>query len=96
LGIPVNAAHKAAAIVVCNFLISPEAQYRKARPDVWGDGTVLAVKRLPQKWRKKFAEMPKRRYAPSKDSLQAHALQELAPEYMIHLYEDFRKKVIQQ
>jgi len=96
LGIPVNARHKAAAMVVCNFLISPEAQYRKARPDVWGDGTVLAIKRLPKKWRKKFAAMPKRRYAPSKDSLQSHALRELAPEYMIHLYEDFRKKIIQK
>jgi len=96
LGIPINARHKAAAMVVCNFLISPEAQYRKARPDVWGDGTVLATKQLPPKWRKKFADMPQRRYAPSKDSLQAHALRELAPEYMIHLYEDFRKKVIQK
>jgi len=95
LGIPVNARHKAAAMVVCNFLISPEAQYRKAHPDVWGDGTVLAMKKLTRKWRKKFADIPRRRYAPSRDSLQAHALRELAPEYMIHLYEDFRNKIIQ-
>lgn len=96
LGIPVNATHKAASMVVCNFLISPEAQYRKARPDVWGDGTILAKQKLPKNWQQKFAELPRRKYSPSRDSLQSHALQELAPEYMIRLYEDFRKQVIQK
>lgn len=96
LGIPVNAPNKAAAMVISNFLISPEAQYRKARPDVWGDGTVLDQQELPQPWKKKFATMPKRAHTPPRDSLQEHALQELAPEYMIRLYEDFRKQVIQK
>jgi putative spermidine/putrescine transport system substrate-binding protein len=96
LGIPVNAPNKAAAMVVSNFLISPEAQYRKARPDVWGDGTVLDKQQLPQLWQEKFTTMPKRAHAPPRDSLQEHALQELAPEYMIRLYEDFRKQIIQR
>jgi putative spermidine/putrescine transport system substrate-binding protein len=96
LGIPVNAPQKAAAMVVSNFLISPEAQYRKARPDVWGDGTVLAKQKLPESWQQKFSTMPQRRHAPPRDSLQHHALQELAPEYMIRLYEDFRTQIIQQ
>ena len=96
LGIPINAPQKAAAMVVSNFLISPEAQYRKARPDVWGDGTVLAKHKLPESWQKKFSSMPQRRHAPPRDSLQNYALQELAPEYMIRLYEDFRTQIIQQ
>ncbi|MDX1638256.1 MAG: ABC transporter substrate-binding protein [Balneolaceae bacterium] len=96
LGIPVNAPHKAAAMVAGNFLVSPEAQYQKARSDVWGDGTVLALSKLPDAWREKFRTIPGRRYAPSRDSLRAHALQELAPEYMIRLYEDFRSEIIQQ
>jgi len=96
LGIPVNAPNKAAAMVVSNFMISPEAQYRKARPDIWGDGTVLARDKLPSRWQQKFAQMPQRLHAPPRDSLQSHALQELAPKYMIKLYEDFREKVIQK
>jgi len=96
LGIPVNAPHKAASMVVNNFLISPAAQYRKARPDVWGDGTVLAMDKLPGKWEEQFQRMPQRKYAPSRDSLNNHALQELAPKYMIQLYEDFRTHIIQQ
>ncbi|TYP93640.1 putative spermidine/putrescine transport system substrate-binding protein [Fodinibius salinus] len=96
VGIPKNSTHKAAAMVVSNFLISPEAQYRKARPDIWGDGTVLSKLKVPPKWQQKFAAMPQRYYAPPRDSLQDHALRELAPEYMIRLYEDFRTEIIQK
>lgn len=47
VAIPVNAKAPAAAQVVANFLLSPEAQVRKADIGVWGDGTVLDVNRLP-------------------------------------------------
>lgn len=96
LGIPVNAPQKAAAMVVSNFLISPEAQYRKAHPGVWGDGPVLDPQKLPEGWKSKFSDIPQRKHAPPRDSLRAKALQELAPEYMIRLYEDFRAEVIQK
>jgi len=96
LGIPVNGSQKAGAMVVSNFMISPEAQYRKVRPDIWGDGTVLAREKLPDKWQSKFSDIPQRSHAPPRDSLQANALQELTPEYMIRLYEDFRTEVIQE
>lgn len=46
LAIPVNAKAKAAAQVVANFLLSPEAQARKADITVWGDPTVLDVSKL--------------------------------------------------
>lgn len=94
LGIPAGAQHKAAALVACNFLISPEAQFRKIQPAVWGDGTVLDRQRLPAEWQEKFRQVPGRRHAPSRDSLQAFARMELAPEYMIRLYEDFRSEVV--
>ena len=43
VAIPFNAKAKAGAMVLANFLLSPEAQARKADPAVWGDPTVLAV-----------------------------------------------------
>lgn len=39
--IPANANASAAAKVVANFLLSPDAQLRKADPAVWGDPSVL-------------------------------------------------------
>ncbi|MCA0434829.1 MAG: ABC transporter substrate-binding protein [Proteobacteria bacterium] len=47
VAIPVNAQAKAAAQLTANFLLSPEAQARKADLKVWGDPTVLAVSKLP-------------------------------------------------
>lgn len=47
VAIPVNAKAKAGAQVFANFLLSTEAQTRKADISVWGDGTVLDVSRLP-------------------------------------------------
>lgn len=47
VAIPVNAQAKPAAQAVANFLMSPEAQARKADLKIWGDPTVLDVKKLP-------------------------------------------------
>ena len=41
VAIPFNAPNPAGAMVVANFLLSPEAQAEKAKPEIWGDGTVL-------------------------------------------------------
>ena len=57
VAIPYNAAHKAGAMVVANFLMSPEAQAHKAKPDVWGDQTVLDVDELPPEQRRLFAQI---------------------------------------
>ena len=46
VAIPVNAKSRAAAEVVANFLLSPEAQARKADLKVWGDPTVLDMDKL--------------------------------------------------
>lgn len=47
VAIPFNASAKAGAMVLANFLMSPEAQARKQDPAVWGGFTVLDVERLP-------------------------------------------------
>ena len=47
MAIPFNANAAAGAMVLADFLMSPEAQARKQDPAVWGDPTVLAIDRLP-------------------------------------------------
>lgn len=44
--IPANASASAGAQVVANFLLSPEAQLRKADPAIWGDPSVLDPQKL--------------------------------------------------
>jgi putative thiamine transport system substrate-binding protein len=54
VAIPINAKAKAAAQVTADFLLSPEAQARKADLAVWGDPTVLDLARLPADQRALF------------------------------------------
>jgi putative thiamine transport system substrate-binding protein len=46
VAIPINSKATAGAQVVANFLLSPEAQGRKADLKIWGDPTVLATTKL--------------------------------------------------
>ena len=94
LGIVARSPRVAAAMVVCDFLISPEAQLEKQKPSVWGDGTVLALDRLPPEWREKFAAAQVRRHSPPRAELETRALPEPAAEYMVRLYADFRTELL--
>ena len=54
VAIPFNAAHAEGAMVVANYLMSPEAQAQKQDPAVWGDFTVLDVAALEPADRERF------------------------------------------
>ncbi|TRX52204.1 ABC transporter substrate-binding protein [Fulvivirga sp. M361] len=96
MGIVNHSSNKEAAMVVCNFLISPAVQWEKMQPAVWGDGTVLSVSALPVEWQQKFQAIPGRKNAPDREFINERAFMEPAPEYMIRLFEDFRKEVIEK
>ena len=54
VAIPYNANAAAGALVVADFLLSPEAQAHKQDPSVWGDPTVLAMDKLDSGDRARF------------------------------------------
>lgn len=57
VSIPYNASAKEGALVVADFLMSPEAQARKQDPMVWGDPTVLAIEKLDEADQQSFAAL---------------------------------------
>ena len=93
LGIPFNAPNAAGALVIADFLLSPEAQLEKQRPEVWADGTVLDITKLPEEWRTRFQQLESDPHALSADSLTKYAVPEVAPEYHERLLEDWRLRV---
>lgn len=95
LGVIKGAQHPEAAMLVVNFLMSPEAQLKKMDPNVWGDYTVLNVDKLPADFRARFENLPTRRYAPRRATIEDRAFPEPAPEYMTRLFKDFRTYVIE-
>ena len=58
VAIPVNASAPEGAQVFANFLLSAEAQARKADIAIWGDPTVLALDKLSPTERARFAAKP--------------------------------------
>ncbi|MEM8592763.1 MAG: ABC transporter substrate-binding protein, partial [Pseudomonadota bacterium] len=57
VAIPYNANAKAGAMVVANFLMSPESQLRAQTPDILGYGTVLDMEKLAEEDRQAFADL---------------------------------------
>ena len=95
IGIPANSGNKEAAMLVCNFLISPAAQARKNDITFWGSRTVLAYDKLEKIWQQKFDSLPKRKYGITTSQLKSRSINEPEPEYMLRVFDDFRKKVIE-
>ncbi len=96
LGITYNARNKAGAMQVIDFMISPEAQLKKLDVNGMNSNTVLDVSRLPEAWQSKFSSAAKRQYGPTLESLSVYSIQEPAPEYMLRVWDDFRKQVIEK
>ena len=57
VAIPYNASSKEGALLLANFLISPQAQARKQDPTIWGDPTVLNIDKLVDADKAKFAAL---------------------------------------
>ena len=58
VAIPFNSSSVEGAMVVSNFLLSPEAQIKKQNPNIWGDSTVLSINKLSQKFQQQFEALP--------------------------------------
>lgn len=89
VGIPFNAPNPAGAMVVADFLLSPEAQLEKSKADVWADGTVLALSRLPAELRARFEAAAESGALPI-DSLGKYARPEVSPVYHERMLADWR------
>ena len=57
VAIPYNANAKAGALVLADFLMSPQAQAHKQDPKIWGDPTVLNISALSEPEKAAFAAL---------------------------------------
>ncbi len=92
--IPFNAANRAGALVVANFLLSPEAQLHKNEPRNWGDFTVLDLNRLDEEMRTRFEELELGEATLPLSSLASAAVPEIPSAYLELLERDWEKLVL--
>jgi putative spermidine/putrescine transport system substrate-binding protein len=94
VAIPFNAGDSAGAMVVANFLLSPEAQLKKADPDGWGDLPAIDLTRLPPEWQARFNSLPRGPATLADSELQAHQLPEPPSDVLIHLEKGWEQHVL--
>jgi putative spermidine/putrescine transport system substrate-binding protein len=94
VALPFNAADKEGAMAVANFLISPEAQLKKADPTVWGDFPAIDLSRLEPAWQARFAALPRGAATLPNDVLQRHQLPEPPSEILIRLEKGWNEHVL--
>ena len=92
--IPFNAPNKAGAMVLANFLMSPEAQLSKFKPENWGDLPALEVAKLEAAQRKAFEEVDLGEATLDTDTLSAAGVPEISPEYLELLEKDWDKIIL--
>ncbi|MCY6379811.1 ABC transporter substrate-binding protein [Hoeflea prorocentri] len=80
--IPINSPNKAAALVLQNVLLSGEAQYEKAKPDVWGTSPAIEVSRTSDEVQKQFASLKKHPAVVPASELSKAALPELQADWI--------------
>jgi putative thiamine transport system substrate-binding protein len=91
VAIPYNAAAKAGALVLADFLMSPEAQARKQDPKIWGDPTVLAVSKLAPQDKARFDALDLGIATLKPDEL-GPALDEPHPSWMERLETEWKRR----
>ena len=94
VAIPYNAKDKAAAMVVADFLISPEAQLEKAKPGVWGDFPAISTGKLLPEWKTKFKQLARGAATLSDEELQEHQLPEPPSDILVYLEKGWEERVL--
>lgn len=93
LALPATSGSRAGAMVVADLALSPEQQYQKARPEVWGQYTVLDLDVLPEDVRAGFADLPRSEVVPSYEELSEGADPELGSAWVTAIDEGWRRSI---
>lgn len=94
--IPFNSPNKAAALVLSNYLLSPEVQLEKADPEVWGPPTVLDVTKLSSEVQAGFDAIPGHPSVIPFAELVPFALPELQGDWVTEIEADWLSQVAEQ
>jgi len=92
--IPANAPNKAGAMLVANFLMSPEAQLSKFNPNNWGDFPAIELLTLSQEEQEKFRNVDLGEATAPLEALAKVAVPEIPAEYLEALEKGWEEHVL--
>ena len=94
--VPFNAPNKAGALVLADFLLSPEAQLSKLMPTQWGDFPAIDLNRLDKNTRVAFKAVDLGPATLSAEELAAAAVPEIPAEYLEALERGWEENVLRK
>ncbi len=94
--IPFNSPNKEAAMVLSNFLLSPEMQLSKASPENWGDMSVLDIQLLPSDDAVKFSDLDVGPATLSLETLTNNSVPEISPDYVEYIESAWDEFILKQ
>lgn len=94
--IPWNAPNVPGAMVLANFLLSPEMQYSKNIPENWGDFTVLDPRKLDEEWQLKFKSLDLGMATLPLDELTSVSVPEISPSYVEAIEQAWYREVLEK
>ncbi|RWZ52282.1 ABC transporter substrate-binding protein [Halobacillus fulvus] len=96
LSIPFNSTNPEGALAAINFMLSPEAQLEKLKPDYWGENTPISIDRLPEEMKQKFQSVDRGESVLSQSELEESFLPESEAAYVEWMEEQWFNEVVQQ
>ncbi len=96
LSIPDTSPNKAGAMVVINFLLSPEAQLMKLEPTYWGENMALDPAKLSAEDQLKLESIDRGGSVLPTEILNEHLLPEVDAQYVPWLKENWLNEVVQK
>ncbi|MGL4687198.1 MAG: ABC transporter substrate-binding protein [Fusobacteriaceae bacterium] len=93
LTIPKNAPNKEGALIVIDYLLSPEAQLLKQDPKNWGDFTVINLETLTPELKNKFEKFLNNNNLPTSLELSEKRIEELSPDKLKVIQEGWLENV---
>ncbi|MEH7251111.1 ABC transporter substrate-binding protein [Neobacillus niacini] len=82
LAIPYNAPNANGALVLINYLLSPEAQLKKMELEYWGEMMSLSVDKLSDEYKKVMESIDRGRATLSQEELSSHRAPEIGADYV--------------
>ncbi|WP_318505566.1 ABC transporter substrate-binding protein [Bacillus sp. T3] len=82
LTVPFNSPNPSGALVLINYLLSPDAQLAKMDLKYWGENTSLSVERLPEKYKQKLTQIDRGSATLPEEELMKHRIPEIGADYV--------------
>ncbi|MFC7063659.1 ABC transporter substrate-binding protein [Halobacillus seohaensis] len=96
LSIPYNSTNKEGALTAINYMLSPDAQLAKLKPDYWGENTPISFEKLSDTQQEEFENVKRGKSVLDQQELEESFLPEADASYVDWIEDQWFNEIIQK